>query len=78
MGAIVASIVAIARAVPAARAIFEQAVALYYSAQEGRDQDHMNEVQHEREAIVASLKQSGLTDEQVRAFHKRLITLSKL
>ena len=78
MSAIVAGIVAVAKAVPAARAIFEQAVALYYSAEESRDQNQMNEVDQERDAIAAALKQPGLKDVQTRALYKRLLALSKL
>lgn len=75
MGAIVASIVAIAKAVPAARAIFEQAVALYYASEASQDEGHMNEVDLERDALAASLKQPGLTDVQKRSLYKRLIAL---
>lgn len=78
VSAIAGGLVAIAKAVPAARAILNQVVAQYYAVEEGRDQTQMNEVDQERDAIVASLKQPGLTDVQKRALYKRLIALSRL
>lgn len=71
-------IVALAKAIPAAQKIFEQSVDLYYSQQEGQDQDQVNAVQQEREGITAALTQPGMTDENRRALRKRLIALSKL
>jgi hypothetical protein len=77
MGAIVTFIVSVAKAVPAARAIFEQSVALYYANEQHQDDNHTDDVREEREALVASLKQPGLTDANKRALYKRLIALMR-
>lgn len=73
-----ALIVTIFKGSQALRDIYERSVVLYYGLKEARDQNQQTETQEEREAIVAALKQPGLTDVQKRALYKRLITLSKL
>lgn len=78
MGAIAAFIVSIAKAIPAARDIFEQSVALYYAEENRQDENRNADIEEERSAIAASLKQPGLTDENRRALRKRLISLSRL
>lgn len=62
----------------ALRDIYEKSVVLYYGLEERQDQNQQTEIQEEREAIVAALKQPGMTDVQKRALYKRLIHLSKL
>lgn len=76
MGGIASLIVAVAKAIPAARKIYEQSVALYYANEEGQDQSQMNEVAAERDMLMATLAQPGVTDAQKRVARKRLIALS--
>ena len=76
MSAIAAFIVAVAKAIPAAQKIYEQSVALYYANEEGRDQDNMTEIDRERDMLVATMKQPGITDAQKRTARKRLIALA--
>lgn len=71
-----ALLVSLAKTIPAFRDIYETSVALFYANEESQDQNQMNEIQIEREAIVASLKSGGLSDVQKRIFRKRLIALS--
>lgn len=78
MAGIAAFIVALLKAVPAAQAIFEEAVSLYYAEENRQDQNRNSEIEEERSAIAAALKQPGLTDENRRALRKRLILLSRL
>lgn len=78
IAAIAGGIVAIAKALPAARAIVDQVVVLYYSNQQRQDDSHMTEIEEEREAIVSSLKQPGMTDANRNALRRRLIALSRL
>jgi hypothetical protein len=75
---IASAIVAIAKAFPAARAIFEQSVSLFYAYEAHEDQNQQTEIQEERDAIVAALKQPGMTDANRRVLRKRLIALSRL
>ncbi len=70
-------IVTLAKGVKAFRDIYEKSVALYYSNENRQDQDASSEIQEEKDAIVASLKQPGLSDAQKRTFRKRLIALSR-
>jgi len=62
----------------AMRDIFEKAVVLFYAQENRNDQNASNEIQQEREAIVASMKQPGLTDANRNSLRKRLIALSRL
>jgi hypothetical protein len=71
-------IVSLAKAIPAIQKIFESSVELYYAEENREDENHTAEINQEREAIAASLKQPGLTDENRRALRKRLIALSRL
>lgn len=75
---IAATIVALAKAIPAARDIYLRSVDLYFSMEEGKDQNQMSDVEAERSAIAAALKQIGMTDENRRVLRKRLIVLSRL
>lgn len=62
----------------ALRDIYEQSVVLYYAIENRNDQNAQTEIQEEREAIVAALKQPGMTDANRNVLRKRLIALSKL
>jgi hypothetical protein len=62
----------------ALRDIYEKSVILFYAEEQRNDENNSNEIQEEREAIVASLKQPGLTDANRNSLRKRLIALSRL
>lgn len=62
----------------ALRDIYERSVVLFYAVEGQNDQNQTNEIQEEREAIVASLKQPGMTDANRNALRKRLIALSRM
>lgn len=62
----------------ALRDIYAQSVVLFYAIENQNDQNATNDIQEEREAIVASLKQPGLTDANRNSLRKRLIALSRL
>lgn len=73
-----AMIVTLAKGVKAFRDIYEESVVLYYANENRTDQNAQSEIQEEREAIVASLKQPGMTDANRNILRKRLIALSRL
>lgn len=63
----------------ALRDIFEKSVVLFYAYENQNDENAQTDIQQEREAIVASLKQpTGLTDANRNILRKRLIALSRL
>lgn len=72
-----ALIVTIFKGSQAMRDIYEQSVVLFYAEEGRRDQNSSIEIQEEREAIVASLKQPGMSDANRNALRKRLIALSR-
>ena len=74
--AIASGVVSIAKAIPAVGKIIDLVVAQYYSIEEGADQTHMNEVQKERDMLIAAIRQPGMTDAQKRVARKRLIALT--
>lgn len=78
MSAIAAAIVAVVKALPAARDIYLRTVDLYFAEEERKDQNRSADIDEERSAIAAALKQPGMTDENRRILRKRLIALSKL
>lgn len=62
----------------ALRDIYERSVVLYYADQQRRDDGQMTEIEEEREAIAASLKQPGLSDANRNSLRRRLIALSRM
>jgi hypothetical protein len=76
MEAVAAAIVAFVKAIPAIDRIYQRSVALYYAAEEARDHDHMSEIEQERDMLLATIQQPGITDAQKRVARKRLIALS--
>ena len=71
-------IITVAKAIPAFDKIYQRSVDLYFSEMNRRDENESNETEQEMEAIAASLKQPGMTDENRRILRKRLIALSRM
>lgn len=76
IAAIASGIVAIAKAIPAGKAIIAMVVTQFYAVEETQDHDRMTEVQKERDMLLATIEQPGITDAQKRTARKRLIALS--
>ena len=70
-------LLAIAKAFPAAEKIFSRVIELYYAKQGSDDQNNTNEIQLKRDAIIASLKQPGLTDENRASLRHLLYDLHR-
>lgn len=73
-----ALIVTVFKGSQALRDIYEKSVVLFYAEENRQDQNTSNEIQEEREAIVASLQQPGMSDANRNALRKRLISLSRM
>lgn len=58
------AIYAVIKALPAARDIFVRVQDMFYADLSRRDEGNVNENAKKRDALVASLKQPGLTEEQ--------------
>lgn len=72
------AILAIVKAVPAARDIFIQLVDLYNQQLEIAETNRDIKKQKEREATVAAMKAPGLSDENRAVLRRRLWELAKL
>jgi hypothetical protein len=73
-----ALIVTIFKGSQALRDIYLKSVDLWFAHERAADQDQSIEIQEEREAIVAALKQPGMTDANRRSLRRRLIALSRV
>lgn len=58
-----AALLAVFKAIPALWNIYQKSVELYIKEQNAADQANVNNVREKREALLASLKQPGLSDE---------------
>jgi hypothetical protein len=74
-GALVLQII---KAIPALVKLFEEAMDLYMAEQSARDQSQVDATQKKREALVAALKQPGLTNENRSRLRRLLYDLHKL
>ena len=75
---VVPAILAVIKAVPAARDIFIQVVDLYNAELDRRSEEASIKVMREREATVAAMKQPGLSDENRAVLRRRLWDLGRL
>lgn len=71
-------ILGIVKAIPAVEKIYKRSIDLYYAELNARDINNVNKVREQREALLASLKAPGLTDENRANIRRILYTLSKL
>jgi hypothetical protein len=72
-----AIILTIVKAVPAFEKIFSQCIQLYYSSVNAADQSRVLALEKKREAIVLSLKNEALTDENRNSLRRILYDLSR-
>lgn len=73
-----AAVLAVIKAVPAARDIFIQVVDLWHEAQDAAAESNSIKVMREREATVAAMRALHLTNEQRAVLRRRLWELHKL
>lgn len=77
MASLAAALVTFFKGTQALRDLFQMTVTLYYAAEEAADNREMSEIDQERDALVAALKQPGMTDAQRNLLRRKLIALSR-
>jgi hypothetical protein len=77
MGQLAAFLVTVFKGSQALRDLFQETVRLYYAAEEAADTREMSEIDKQRDALAAALKQPGMTDAQRNTIRRQLIALSR-
>ena len=73
MGAILLSFF---KAIPILWKIYQESIDLYMRTQEIADQNRFNKKKHERNALIAAMLKTGVTDEELRDLRLALYRLN--
>lgn len=71
-----AMILAVLKAIPALQKIFESVIDLYFKQQEAADQNHYDKKKAARDAIIAAMMKTGVTDVELRDLRRSLYDLN--
>jgi hypothetical protein len=72
-----AVLLTVIKAIPALEKIFSQCIQLYYSSVSAADQSRVAANEKKREAILLSLKNENLNDENKNSLHRILYDISR-
>ena len=71
-----AMILAVLKAIPALQKIFESVIDLYFKQQEAADNNAYDKKKAARDAIIAAMMKTGVTDVELRDLRRSLYDLN--